>query len=410
MSILRTISAALVASAAVAAFSFGQCNPNDGLSVPGACCVPVQTTLPQFPAIQYQGQGNCIRDCTPGTPWTVGISVSPPGQIFCDIFVMNVSIAGVTPVSGLLIGKYARTWTEVSPIFPPRQVWRFLVSGDLSYAVTATSVAPCPFPKTALGGNTVHFTGSIDYAFDCLTAQWQSAIQLTHLCAQFEHASWSPKPFGTPTNPDTVYAFVGPLPFAWAPAPPPAGLLVADSERTTRYNLVSTPLQWDCLSDDQVVNGTLANIAPYCPCSNGPVGPAAWWQQNLNFSSVCNPVAGGAYSGISVPPIAPTGLAANPLGSWTGGPLAFPGSRRLWVEFGFAVSPDTCTGNLPFHIVTGVMTDGPLATLVDPNGNVVTSNIFLDLQNTLVLVGGPPFVAIGFGGISLASKTWALNL
>ncbi|MBL8695355.1 MAG: hypothetical protein JNJ88_14775 [Planctomycetes bacterium] len=410
MSFLRCLSAALLATATAAAPALAQCNPNDGLSLPGACCVSVVPVLPAFPPINLQGQGNCITNCAPGAPWNVNIQISPPGQVFCDIFVMNISIAGPTPVNGLLIAKYARTWIEPGTTGVTRQVWRFLVSGDLNYTVPATGTSPCPFPKSAFAGNSVHFTGSIDYALDCGTVNFRSAVQLTHLCAQYEHASWSPKPFGTPINPDTVYAFVGPLPFVWGGGAPPAGALIADSERSTRYNLTVSPLQWDCLNEEQVVNGNLATVAPYCPCSSGPMGPAMWWQQNLTFSYACGPAINGTYTGISVPPLEPTGLSANPLGNWALGPAAFPNTRRLWVEFGFAVSPDNCTNNLPFHVVTGVMTQGPAGTVIDPFGIAQTSTIFLDLQNTLVLVGGPPFVAIGFGGASLASQTWALNL
>jgi len=412
MSISRILSALALASMASAAApaALAQCAP-DNMSVPGNCCLTVVPTLPAFPPINYQGQGNCFTNCTPGAPWNVNILITPPAQLFCDIFVMNIQITGPTPVSGLLVAKYARTWAEVGSSGALEQVWRFFVSGDLVYTTNTASVAPCPFPQSALAGQTVHFTGSIDYSLDCGTNQFRSMVQMTHLCAQFEHATWSPKPFGTPINPTTMYAFVGPTPFVWGAPPPPAGLLTADSARTTRYNLTVSPLQWDCLNEEQVVGGTLQTVGPFCPCSNGPMGPNPTWQQNLNFSYSClvgvPPVN---YAPIPLPPNTPTGLQAFPLGSWVLPPNVFPGQRRVWSEFGISVAPDNCTNNLPFHVVTGVMTDGPLGQIIDPNGTVITSSVFLDLQNTLVLVGGPPFVAIGFGGLSLASQTWALNL
>jgi len=409
------LAAAIAVSACVVSTGAqAQCGP-DGFTVPGACCAPTLPTLPSFPPIQYGGQGNCITNCGPTNPFPVNITISAPAPVFCDTYILIVNITGTVTINGLLVGKYLRTWDEVGTTGTPRQVWRFLINGDLTYTLTPPVGTPCPVPKIAAGGMAVHFDGHIDYARDCGTTLFSSSVSMAHLCGDFEHASWSPNPIPANPNPDTVYAIVGPLPFVWGAGAPPAGPLLGDAVRSVNYNLVASPAIWQCESEVATLGGAIANIAQYCPCANAalPPGPTPWTEQQLNFQYGCNAALGSAYTSLAFPPLVPTGLSAIPIGGWAMPAGTFPNSRRLHPYFGIAHSPDICVaGALPFHITYGVMTSfGPPGTVTPPPpGATFTSIHFLDLENTLVLVPGAPFVAIGFGGLSLASRVWSLNL
>jgi len=360
-------------------------------------------------------EGNCITSCTPGAPFPVTITLGAPLGVFCDEFIVPVTIAGptVTVGPGILLAKYIRTWTELSATGAPTQVWRFLVNSDLTYVLSATSTTPCPVPKTAFGGISVHLCGQLDYARVCPTGPFTASISLSHLCGDFEHNTWSPKAISPNPNPDTVYAFVGPLPFLWGGGPPASGPVIGDAVRSTAYSFTATPSFWTCLSEGPVVAGDLANIAPYCPCSApGGVGISPWTQQALSFLySACPAVAPMAFGLIPFPPLVPTGLSALPLGTWVLPPTTFPGTRRLHHYFGLASSPDPCvSGSLPFHIVNGVMTSGATGNVIPPPPNTpFTSTVFLDLENTMILISGPPFITIGFGGFFLATRVWSLN-
>lgn len=413
----RWLIAAALAACAFATPLAAQCPAPDGFTVVGACCTPVQPTLPAFPPISLPGEGNCIRDCVPGSPFSVGISLSAAAPVFCDTYLVICNVAGAVNTSGLLIAKYARTWVEAGAAGPPRQVWRFLVNGDFSYNLSPPISSPCPIPAIALAGRTVHYVGSLDYSRDCATGAVTAALALVHLCGDFVHATWSPQPIAPNPNPNFVYALVGPTPFVWGGGAPPAGPFMGDAVRSTNYNLTATPLQWTCLSELPELNGVLMNAAQYCPCASPtvPPGPAQWTQQTINFTyGACPPPLAQAYGGLVLPPLVPTGLSALPLGGWALPPTIFPGSRRIHTYFGFAQAPDPCIPiAFPFHIVNGVMTSGhspPGIVSPPPPGTTFTSQNFLDLENTLVFIGGPPFVAIGYGGLFLASQVWSLNL
>lgn len=412
MSPHRLLLAAALAACALTppVLAQGFCPGPDGFSVAGACCTPVVPTLPIFPAITLPSQGNCITDCISGTPFNVNITLSGPAPVFCDTYLMGISIAGTVNVGpSLMLLKYARTWDEVGTPGTIQQVWRFLINGDLTYNGPFTT--PCPVPKIAAAGLPVHYVGHVDYARDCSTGAWSAAISLVHLCGDFMHAPWSPQQMTNP-NPNIVYAFVGPTPFAWGPVIPPQGALLGDAVRATSYSFLP-PTMWQCLSEDGVVGGNLVNAAPYCPCATNPPGAMMWTSQQLNFFySGCSPVA-ASFQGLNFPPLAPTGMAAIPLGTWGLAPGSFPGSRRLNTYWGLSFSPDPCTPNgFPIHIVNGVMTSSGDMGIVTPPPPFApyTSVDFLDLENTLILVGGPPFVAIGYGGLFLASQIWSLNL
>lgn len=390
-----------------------QCLQDDGFAVPGACCVGVTPTLPLFPAIGIPSEGCVFRDCIPQATFAQNIFITAPSQLFCDVYIAQVQITGlVNPAPAILVAKYTRTWVEIGPTgTPARQVWRFLVNTDLVYPVGGPP-APIPTPTIALAGQAAHFIGSLDYARDCATGQWRAAINLTYLCEDFMHGSFSVNPAPPGTNPNHVYSFMGPGPIAWGAGAPPAGATVADAVRTTSYNLTTSPLLWKCLSKLPTFGGVLSTVAQYCACAiPGVIALPGWSQQNLQFNYGCNAAVANAFGLVPFGPLLPTGLSALTLGAYTGAPGTFPGNRSMSLYIGVATAADPCAGGLPIHLVTGVgTTGGPAALISSPGSPVpVSSSRFLDLENMMVLIGSPPFIGIGVGGLFLSTQIFTLN-
>jgi hypothetical protein len=343
------------------------------------------------------------------------ITLGSPTPVFPDIYIIGLGINGTVNINPtVMIAKYARTWREVSPLgVVGRQVWRFLVNADVMYQLPAGATSPCPYPKVAFLQKPCHFIGSVDYSRDCLTGTWSASVNLTYLCGDFMHPTFSVNPITPNPNLDHMYSFVGPLPFLWGFGAPPAGSSIADSVRADNYNLGVSPLLWQPLSEVPTApGGILANVTQYCACLD-PSGPSVprWYQQKLNFQYGCIPTA-NSWSAIPWAPLMPTGLSAFPLGTWAVPAGTFPGAETVSLYMGAATAPDPCVAGFPFHLVTGVGTTGGDLAIVDtltfPGGPVTTTD-FLDLENMLVLIGGPPYVAIGIGGLFLSSELWSLN-
>lgn len=408
-SLLMTVVAAAVAAFSAASPAQSPCFQPDGFSLPGACCVPTIPTLPAFPPLTIPGSGACFENCTVVQQWQAPITLSAPAMLFCDVYIIQVGVGGIAPIApGLLVGRYTRTWEETNTAGTvARQVWRFLINADLNYILTATSTAPCPFPKNAFGGNPIHFMGSLDYARDCQSGQWSAAINMTHLCGDFMHNSFSAQPITPNPNPNHMYSFAGPTPFIWAPSGAPSGPAFGTSARSINYNFTVSPLLWQCFTEVPINQGILQNVANYCPCTAFPGVPPtpAWIQQQLNFSYGCNPTIPGQYTDIPWPPLVPTGLSTFQLGRYAN--AGYPAGECISLYFGLASAPDPCGTLFPFHVVMGIGTIGGDLAII-PN-SPVASNRFLDLQNVNILIGGPPFIAIGMGGLFLSTMLWSLN-
>lgn len=401
---------------AIAPFATAQspCFQDDGYNLPGACCVTPQINLPQFPGFtNLPTDAACFTNCMPTQIFNEKITLTPPGQIFCDVYVLNVSFTGLVNIApSLVIMKYARTWEEIDPTgVNHRQVWRFLVNGDLSYIINTASTTPCPVPKTAMAGMPVHFIGSIDYARNCQNGQFSVAYNFTHLCGDFMHSTLSPNPIFPNPNPDHMYSFVGPSPFVFAPAAIPAGAVIADSTRSVNWNFTVNPLQWDCKTEVPIMNGQLQTVNQYCACFD-PTNPwiNAWSQQQLVFSYGC---AGAINLFTLIPwaPLLPTGLSTFSIGRYVGPPAQYPSGEALSLYVGISQAADPCANNFPVHIVTGIGTVGGDTALVHTGfapAPIVTTQ-FLDLEDVMVLIGGPPFITLGFGGLFLSPMLWSLN-
>ena len=339
--------------------------------------------------------------------------------MFCDTFVIPITITGgfVNIAPQLLIAKYARTWTEMSATGGlVQQVWRFLVNGDLVYTVAPGAPSPCPIPKIALSGKAVHFVGSIDYARNCQTGVFSARIDLVYLCGKFSHGPLSPAPITPDPNPDIDYAFVGPTPFVWGVGAPPVGIVTGESVRSTRVDLTAIPGLWQCLSEEPVLQGALDNVALYCPCADPtvPPGTSPWTEQKLTFAyGACMPTSPFTFMALPFPTLAPTGFSVMSLGTHALPITTFPDSRSVHFYFAVGSAPDPCvTGALPIHIINGVSTVGPLIGIgtPPPPGIAQPSHALLDIENTLVIIGVPPYTSLGYGALFLATQVWSLDL
>ncbi|TAJ08649.1 MAG: hypothetical protein EPO68_15590, partial [Planctomycetota bacterium] len=166
-----------------------QCPQPDGLL--GPCCAPAIANLPNFPPTSIPGLGLCWNQCAPTQQPTVKVALGAPASVNCGVYMAQLTVtnaAGAPVLAGALRMDYTRTWQEIVPIAPGGnlQVWRFVVKGDLGNAIAAG--AACPTPSCITAANpTAFFYGYADYAFDCLTGQWQNSLVLYHGCDRFSH-------------------------------------------------------------------------------------------------------------------------------------------------------------------------------------------------------------------------------
>jgi hypothetical protein len=405
---------ALVLSATANAQGF--CFGDDGFNIPGACCAPVNPNLPQFPGVTVPSAGGIFKNCILATQFPATIVLSPPAQLFPDIFITQIQIIGgtVNINPGLLICKYSRTWIEVTNAGTLRQVWRFLINADLNYIVPASATAPIPYPQIALNGQPVHFMGSLDYAFDCTpVGGWSTAINLTYLCGDFMHNQYSAQPMSANPNPNHVYCFVGPTPFNFGVGGPPAGVVVADAVRSNQYNFSATPLLWQAFSETPVFGGLLQTVNNYCACAlPGPSAPQ-WSEQQLQFNYGCNAASPFPFSLLPWFLGPTTGLTSMIIGTYATPPSVYPSQESINLYFGLANSQDPCVNAFPFHAIMGIGTrGGDQAWIVNQqiSPNPIPTAQFLDLANMMILIGGPPYITIGMGGIFLSTQLWQLNM
>ncbi len=401
---LPTILAASMLLAAPPAWS--QCFGDDGFNVPGACCVPVTPNLPNFPALTLAADGACFLNCSVEAVFPATIAMGGPAPLFCDLYIIPISISGVvTTVPDILVSKYLRTWEEVDPTgVNNRQVWRFQVNADLTYA--PPFAPPCPTPVCASSaGLKVHFVGHLDFARDCFGGNWSAATTLAHLCGDLAHGNLSGRPT-TASHPSRLFAFAAPTPFAFAAAVPvPTGPVIADAFRSARTNLAS--LQWDCLSEVPVFNGQHALVAQACDCATSANPPLRWQHTNLTFSYGCNAAQGANFTLIPWAGVVPTGLSWFPLGRYAVPASVYPAGEAVAVGFGLASAADACGANFPANFLYGVATSGGELAIL-PNSGIVTTD-FIDLVNSMMLIPPPPFVAIGYGALYVSTMVWSLN-
>ena len=338
----------------------------------GRCCSPVVPNLPPFPPFTLHGQGNCIKDCTPGNPFDVQIHFESPGQVFCDTFVIPITITGgfVNIAPQLLIAKYARTWTEMSATGGlVQQVWRFLVNGDLVYTVAPGAPSPARFPRLRCRGR--RSTSSAPSTTRAIAKRESSRrASIWCICAESSRTVHSarrrspPIPIPTSTTRSS------------APRPLCGSRRAARRDRDRRIGpqhagrphgdpgIVAMPV------GGAGPPGALDNVALYCPCADPtvPPGTSPWTEQKLTFAyGACMPTSPFTFMALPFPTLAPTGFSVMSLGTHALPITTFPDSRSVHFYFAVGSAPDPCvTGALPIHIINGVSTVGPLIGIGTP--------------------------------------------
>ena len=393
---------------------------DDGFNI--GCCNPVfQTNLPAFPNMQSGGRSACILNCNVDALGQVAVVLAPPTFVTCDIALIAITITPTSVsapgYSGLLIAKYARTWTEPS-LFGASgpQVWRFIVNGDLF--ATPSPIAPgigCPYPsEVGASFNTpVHFWGSIDYSCEITPVSpgpnWRFRLDLNHAPDCIQHAPWSARPLPAALgHPNRSYHIVAPASFVFAPAPEPMGAIGAESVRSSSFGAAG----YLCDGEIPIGTGLLNTVFDNCLCAPaGIAGP--WHHQSLNVLADCNGVT-LPLSSLTLPGfVIPTGLVGLSLGSYVGAAGGgFPGTRDLTVYFGVVEYLGHCQPRIPINIVHGVATAGPLGQTYSggfPGGPPGLFGTFIDLANNLAL-SGPTFGFPTWGEPAWSDLVINLNL
>jgi len=393
---------------------------DDGFNL--GCCLTPQPNLPQFPPISIGGRFGCLLDCALEADFNVAVSVTAPQMVLCDQAIASVSASSLTGPNffGFIIMKYSRTWTEPDPMIGiPRQVWRFLINGDMQWFPSTAASTPCPNPPETINGTPVHMVGHIDYI--CTVDPtglpiWQNFLSLSHLDGCISHAPWSAVPGGM--HPERSYHLVAPACFSWAPPPAPSGSIQAEAVRGSLFGPTS-PVFYQCFTELTVPQGTLTTQFQNCLCSTSSASPPRWAHQNLAGIAMCGGLVASPFDSLLLPgSIIPTGFATLRLGSWTCSTSSAVPPRELFIHFGVVQYQEPCSPiGIPFHIVTGVTTRGNLGTLFMPAAGTGTGIsvppgpylTFIDLQNVNLL--NPNFTTqIGWGRLFLATEVWNLNI
>jgi hypothetical protein len=406
---------------ALVAFSFALttaakaqgCGVDDGFQ--GPCCAAASPTFPVFPTVTLNGLGASLKECGLDCQWNTTVTIAPT-QVLCDFWLLGLSITGNGPgdpsiPGALLFGKYARTWTEFNPVTNV-QVWRFLVNGDLPYAPPSPAPgSPCKYPYSVQPpiGLPAHFSGNIDFAYDCFFGTWEVAMTLTHLCVYEVHGPLSGRPLAIPAGtPPRSFHFVAPDNFAFGPGAAPQGPIVADAERES---LLVWGAPYVCINENPIVAGNLQDVYCDCPCASivPPLAPL-YHHQNLNavISSGCGSVP---IASVPFPPALPTGLRYQSLGSWfyVAGSQMYPGPMEIGHYMGLLYAHRICvpgTSIAPFEAVTGVGTSNGLGMSLfnsGPPGAVYFESV--DLSNILAFPSLVPQLGVPY----VSDRVFSIN-
>lgn len=339
---LFTLLRAGLALAALAPVSLAQCPQPDGLL--GPCCAPAIANLPNFPPASLPGLGICWNQCAPTQQPVVKVALGAPAIVNCGAYMTQFTAtngAGAPVLTGMLRMDYTRTWQEIAPIAPGGnyQVWRFVVKGDLT---NTTAAAACPTPTCITAANpTAFFYGYADYAFDCLTGQWQTSLVVYHGCDRFSHSPVSSAP-GV-FHPGTSYAVVAPVtaanPFVPAANPFGNGPLIAEAVRDV--NPVAGALQ--CRAEERIAGGIYQQLGFACACPLSLANPMH--SANVFQGAGSCPDAAGLPSSFQA-----LNVAGQPwvfeiktsIGQWMNPAGPFPGDEIAWVDEGLFQYHDAC--------------------------------------------------------------------
>ncbi len=379
-----------------------QCTGGDGFdSAP--CCNPITPNLPNFPGVvNLQSQGICWTACST-TPTTTCLiqDLSPPfptggpcGEFFTQYTASDCSF---TPLlSGLLNLTYMRTWQE-NASGSTIQVWRFGAKIDMF----EVSLAPpgCPNPPCATLTTSAFYYGYVDYALDCVSGVWETAIVLFHNCDAFIHdpaLSSTPGPF----HPTETFAIVGPdtaaNPFVAGPGPAPASTpVLGDALRLMQ----GTPTT--CLAEEAITAGNWLNLISGCTCPFSFFVP-----QN---SAIAFTVAGACFGSVGTLNFFPNTpwfhWVTTSIGSWTT-PGAYPGPEVAWVGEGVVRQDHPCVPvtTQTVDVMYGSITDGGYPVIGPP------SQTFVDMAANYSQAVPGPYLPPYVGNVLPSSSVVYFNL
>ncbi|HGY92758.1 MAG TPA: hypothetical protein ENK43_16435 [Planctomycetes bacterium] len=359
-------------------------NPYNGL-----CCFPVTNPMIQaFGPVTVNAEFGVVDQCNTVQKYPIALTVGAltPMGTGCDRFEAQLS----TSANGVLIPfnqntllelKYVRTWVEISfsTSQPIRQVFRFLINGDLTFDTSPGAVFPDCVP--VIGPPWFH--GFIDYAVPANGGPVTIMIALNHdpgCLAHLNNPTYNMEsipPGIMGRHDEKSYHFVGPAPFTWFdqyPGPPsPLDLVVTDVKDAVRsVNDVAFP---NCIEEVPIDAVALLPSFENCLCTFG-TGQNIWYHQDLAGQVRCTDIGQPLTSAwTSIPNLAPelpTGFAQMFLGvSVATGQYGF--KQRIYSSVGFLDYDDICPNTLlngfsppGFRIVWGATTynEGPLVAVL----------------------------------------------
>lgn len=344
---MKTTTLCVLASLAVfSADISAQCFAPDNLS--GPCWTPTVAKLPSFPGITMPGMNICWDQCNPTTQTCADVNIGVPFRVGCDQFNAKITVrdcvVGAPLLEGDLILDYTRTWDELDPttFSTIYQVWRFAAKIDMRSSTT--SPLGCPVPSCIGPQPSAFYYGYMDYALDCASGQFKSALVLHHGCDEFQHDTlFSDRP-GT-YHPGTSYALVAPAssanPFVAGPIPATGGPILAEAMRISASSGTST-----CIYEEPIAQGVIQPIgmACFCPFAFIPVLTA----RHMEGVGICSSATSGpsSFKSINLFPVLPWyEVMTTSIGSWTSG-ASYPGPEQAWVDEGLFLYNDGYAASL----------------------------------------------------------------
>jgi len=207
-------------------------------------------------------------------------------------------------------------------------------------SAASTLNATCPQPTCTDFWPTAFYYGYIDYAFDCATGGWESALVLFHGCDKFQHdQAISDKP-GT-YHPTISYALVAPTttanPFIPAVLPAPGGAVFAEAIRNA-----ANPVTLACTNEERIQQGQITPLGQACACPFSFFPPQVT-ARRVEATGMC----GSSYRTINTFPNFPWfENMTTSIGSWSTG-ANYPGPESAWVDEGVFLHYDGCAGPVP---------------------------------------------------------------
>ena len=385
----------LMALGGLTAEANAQCFGPDNLS--GPCWQPTAVNLPAFPDVHMPGKGICWDNCNPSSEVCTDLDITMPIPVSCDQFTAELTVSdcltGAVELRGKLILDYTRTWNEFDPVIAggQYQVWRFVAKVDLE---TPPGIASgCPIP-TCLGPTpSAFFYGYMDYALNCSTGQFESALVLFHGCDAFQHdpvLSDRPGAF----HPGTSYAIVGPdtsaNPFVVAALPATGGAITAEAIR-----LAAKPSLGGCVNEERIQQGVIQPIGQGCTCTFA-LAPAQVTARHMAGTGTCvSPVSGpSSFLSLTIGGLPWIETITTSIGTWTTG-ASYPGPEQVWVDEGIFLFTDGCAAaagapSLFGDLMYGASTSQGYFVLGGDDGGGALTDRFTDLASNLAHTVGTP--------------------